>query len=129
LKGLVGKILTILAPGKEFIAGWLQLACLFVPIEKQTMKKLIICVFCLAALSSCDKFIDGINDRREVEHNNSAQIPAAVLSAFNAKYPNASRVEWEPEDGNTWKAKFFLGSVRWEAFFKADGSFLSANLK
>jgi hypothetical protein len=93
------------------------------------MKKFVIFICCLATLSSCDKFIDGVNDRREFEHNNSARVPAAVLSAFNAKYPTASRVEWEPEDGNTWKAKFFLDSVRWEAFFKADGSFLSANLK
>jgi hypothetical protein len=57
-----------------------------------------------------------------------ANLPAAVLSAFNARYPNAARVEWEPENNNTWKAKFFIGTVRWKVFFKADGTFISASL-
>jgi hypothetical protein len=57
-----------------------------------------------------------------------ANLPAAVLSAFNAGYPNATRVEWEPENNNTWKAKFFIGTVRWKAFYKADGTFISVSL-
>lgn len=57
-----------------------------------------------------------------------ANLPAAVLSAFNTRYPNATRVEWQPEDNNTWKAKFFIGAVRWKVFFKADGSFISVSL-
>ncbi len=57
-----------------------------------------------------------------------ANLPAAVLSAFNTRYSNATRVEWQPEDNNTWKAKFFVGTVRWKAFFRADGTFISASL-
>lgn len=57
-----------------------------------------------------------------------ANLPATVLSAFNTRYPNATRVEWEPENNNTWKAKFFIGTVRWKAFFKADGTFISVSL-
>jgi hypothetical protein len=57
-----------------------------------------------------------------------ANLPAAVLNAFNARYPGATRVEWQAEDGNTWKAKFYLGNVRWKAFFKADGTFISESL-
>jgi hypothetical protein len=57
-----------------------------------------------------------------------ANLPAAVLSAFNTRYPNATRIEWEPENNNTWKAKFFIGTVRWKVFFKADGTFISASL-
>ncbi|MBL7737877.1 MAG: hypothetical protein JNK14_01575 [Chitinophagaceae bacterium] len=58
-----------------------------------------------------------------------ANLPAAVLSSFNARYPNAARTEWQAEDDNTWKVKFFLGTQRWVAFFKADGTFISAQPK
>jgi len=53
-----------------------------------------------------------------------AGLPAAVVTAFNAKYPGASRVEWQAEDGNTWKAKFFIGTQRKRALFAADGTFI-----
>lgn len=58
-----------------------------------------------------------------------ANLPAAVLKSFSTRYPTATRMEWEPEDGNTWKVKFFLGTVRWIAVFKADGTFISAQIK
>ena len=58
-----------------------------------------------------------------------AALPSAVKSAFATRYPAATRMEWEPEDGNTWKVKFFLGNQRWIATFKADGTFISAQLK
>lgn len=58
-----------------------------------------------------------------------ANLPSAVLASFNSRYPTATRMEWEPEDGNTWKVKFFLGTVRWIAAFKADGTFISAQIK
>lgn len=57
-----------------------------------------------------------------------ANLPAAVQAAFSARYPTATRMEWQAEDGNTWKVKFFLGNVRWKAFFRADGTFISAGL-
>jgi hypothetical protein len=53
-----------------------------------------------------------------------AGLPAAVVSAFNTRYPTATRVEWQAEDGNTWKAKFFIGTQRKRALFGADGTFL-----
>jgi hypothetical protein len=58
-----------------------------------------------------------------------ANLPAVVLKSFNTRYPTATRMEWEPEDGNTWKVKFFLGTVRWMAVFRADGTFISAQIK
>lgn len=58
-----------------------------------------------------------------------ANLPPVVLASFNAKYPGAIRTEWQAEDGNTWKVKFFLGSQRWIAFFNADGTFISAQPK
>ncbi len=56
-------------------------------------------------------------------------LPAVVLKAFTAKYPTATRMEWEPENGNTWKVKFFLGTVRWIAIYRANGTFISAQIK
>ena len=56
----------------------------------------------------------------------SSQVPAAVMSAFTSKYPTASgQIEWEKEDGNTYKVKFFIGSQRWQAYFSAAGVFIS----
>ncbi len=67
----------------------------------------------------------GADDPTPVPPSN---LPAAVQTAFTARYPTATRMEWQAEDGNTWKVKFFLGSVRWKAFFRADGTFISASV-
>lgn len=56
-------------------------------------------------------------------------LPAVVLSNFTSSYPTATRMEWQAEDGNTWKVKFFLGTVRWVAVYKADGTLLSVQKK
>lgn len=58
-----------------------------------------------------------------------AALPAAVLASFTSSYPTATRMEWQAEDGNTWKVKFFLGTVRWVAVYKADGTLISAQKK
>jgi len=92
------------------------------------MKKLTLVIALALSLCSCDKFVHNPGSVDDSSQNSSANVPAAVKNAFNAKYPTASRMEWEPEDGNTWKVKFYLGGVRWEAFFNADGSFISERL-
>ncbi len=58
-----------------------------------------------------------------------ANLPAAVLSSFTAQFPTATRMEWQIEDGNTWKVKFFVGTVRWVAIYKADGTRISLTQK
>jgi hypothetical protein len=56
----------------------------------------------------------------------SSQVPAAVMSAYNTRYPTASgQIEWEKENGNTYKVKFYIGSQRWQAIFSASGGFIS----
>lgn len=67
----------------------------------------------------------GADDPTPVPPSN---LPASVQAAFSVRYPTATRMEWQAEDGNTWKVKFFIGSVRWKAFFRADGTFISASL-
>jgi hypothetical protein len=48
------------------------------------------------------------------------------MTAFTAKYPAATgQIEWELENGNTYKVKFFIGSQRWQAYFSAAGVFIS----
>lgn len=59
----------------------------------------------------------------------SSEVPAAVMSAYTVKYPAATgQIEWEKEDGNTYKVKFFIGSQRWQAYFTATGVFISEKI-
>jgi len=46
----------------------------------------------------------------------------AVLSAFNTRYPDATRIEWKKLSDGNFKAEFFRGSVRWQAIFTAAGN-------
>jgi len=93
------------------------------------MKNLILAALILFAVSSCSKIDDSsFNSVPSGTVLVASQVPAAVTTAFNTKYPAASgEIEFEKEDGNTIKVKFFLGSQRWQAFFKADGTFISEN--
>lgn len=85
------------------------------------MKKIFLALLLAIALLSCSKNTD------HTEGNIPAsQVPSAVMMTYNARYPAAAgQVEWEKEDGNTFKVKFFIGGQRWQAIFKADGTLLS----
>lgn len=97
------------------------------------MKNLFLAAFLLLAMSSCSKVNDLVpsTDDSSVSSSNQAnipvsQVPAAVVSAFKSKYPSAGgEIEWQKEDGNTYKVKFWLSAERWQAIFNADGSFVS----
>ena len=88
-----------------------------------------------------------INDHFEVEFNHQAQrhhcgfdnngqqsshtisctnavVPAAVLNAFRARYPNDNAYEWNQRTDGTWKAHFLRGAIKWEATFSATGVFI-----
>jgi hypothetical protein len=57
----------------------------------------------------------------------SADVPAAVVSAFQARYPNAADVAWEAEKTSgrlAFEAEFKIDGKRKEAYFKPDGTFL-----
>jgi hypothetical protein len=86
------------------------------------MKKILLALLISTAVISCSK---SSNSSFPVAISTS-QVPAAVMTSFNSRYPAASgQIEWEQEDSNTYKVKFFIGSQRWQAIFKADGTFLS----
>jgi hypothetical protein len=53
-----------------------------------------------------------------------SNLPPAVLNAFTAAHPTATRMEWQAEDNNTWKVKYFIGNERWRALYAADGTLI-----
>ncbi len=102
------------------------------------MKKVFLLLIAAIAFASCEKSTvstsinDEVLNRRgadDVAVPPPANLPAAVLSSFTASYPTATRMEWQAEDGNTWKVKFFLGTQRWIAVYKADGTLVSVAKK
>jgi hypothetical protein len=54
---------------------------------------------------------------------NPSEVPSAVMSTFNEKYPAATSVTWELED-NIYEAEFKLDGKKKEVEFSADGKFL-----
>ncbi len=87
------------------------------------MRKLLFILFFALSAAGCSKSNDNSGSIGPIT---AAQVPSAVMNAYTNRYPSASgQIEWEREDGNTYKVKFFLGSQRWQAIFAANGSFLS----
>jgi hypothetical protein len=57
----------------------------------------------------------------------SSDVPSAVVTAFQAKYPSATDVTWEAEkiDGHlAFEAEFKIEGKGKEAYFSTGGSFL-----
>jgi hypothetical protein len=66
------------------------------------------------------------------KHIPVSQVPPAVLESFNARYPNATNVQWEREredNGVQFKADFMIGNKRIEARFAKNGTFLGQRRK
>ena len=84
------------------------------------LKRILLALLISTAAVSCSK---SNNDNSNIS---SSQVPSGVMTAFNTRYPTAGgQIEWEKEDSNTYKVKFFIGSQRWQAIFKAYGAFVS----
>ena len=54
----------------------------------------------------------------------ASSVPAAVMSAFNTKYPDASVREWKKLDNGNYKAEFTFNGQEWESIFSAAGDLL-----
>ncbi|HEY6915980.1 MAG TPA: hypothetical protein VI413_14980 [Paludibacter sp.] len=85
------------------------------------------------AMTSCTKQSHGADDiiqqNKAIEDNpnggggnNTMSVPSAVLSAFSTRYPSATQVQWKLLSDGTYKAEFFIGSVKWQAIFTASGT-------
>lgn len=48
-------------------------------------------------------------------------IPSDVLSAFNSRFPQATEVEWDEDNGN-YEVEFMLGDRKMEATYRSDGT-------
>lgn len=55
------------------------------------------------------------------QKNNSKEVPQKVLSAFNQKFPNITKVEWGMEDENEWEAEFKMNGKQYSANFTLNG--------
>ena len=87
------------------------------------MRKLLFALLLAFTALACSK---SNNNNVPIGVISASQVPSAVMSAYNTRYPSASgQIEWEKEDGNTYKVKFYQGSQRWQAIFKADGTFIT----
>lgn len=75
---------------------------------------------------------DSINDDHSAvdDHNSNrgggdnisaASVPAAVMTAFKTRFPDATRAEWKKLSDGNFKVQFFRGTVKWEATFTPAG--------
>lgn len=91
------------------------------------MKKLLF-ILMLATVtmsSTCSKSNDDTPVSSSVNIP-ASQVPSTVMGTFTSTYPSAGgQIEWEKEDGNTYKVKFFIGSQRKQAIFSSTGSLIS----
>ena len=56
------------------------------------------------------------------KNEKEAVVPEAVKAAFTAKYPNATKVNWEDE-GGSFEAGFVQNKTEYSAVFDASGKF------
>lgn len=90
------------------------------------MKKMIgitAIIFSLFIIQSCS------NDKNDKDDKtgSSTDVPAAVQTAFSAKYSTATYVKWEDahEDSvQTYKAKFTINGKKMKAEFDKNGGFV-----
>ena len=99
------------------------------------MKKLLMAVFLLTAsaaivsITSETVYASGKTSTKIP----ASQVPMAVKVSFKSMYSSATQVQWETSTvyygGTTYSAGFYLGTVKWEATYYADGTFIAARPK
>ena len=90
------------------------------------MKKNLIYIAFLASVLTMQSCNERTENKMQGE-TPEAEVPAAVKSAFNARYPGASAVEWEKEiDSNktVYEVEFKQNKKEIKAKFDANGNFI-----
>jgi hypothetical protein len=82
------------------------------------MKKLFFLTICIAFLS--------VFCVQAQEKSKKVEIPAAVKSAFDVKYPKAEKVNWGVEKQGEYEAEFVLNGVESSANFDSKGQFIES---
>jgi hypothetical protein len=59
-------------------------------------------------------------------HDNA---PEVVTNTFNQKYPNASHVKWDNEDGHEYEVSFIWNDIKCSADFSNSGEWLKTKSK
>src|SRR5262249_29870366 len=80
----------------------------------QTMNRIIIALLIAAAMCN-------LTYAQKIP---ASQVPAAVMSAYQAKFPNAGKTSWELENENEYEASFKLNGVAVSANFDNTGKWL-----
>ena len=60
------------------------------------------------------------------EKSKKIEVPAAVKTAFDAKYPKAEKVTWGLEKQGEYEAEFVLNGIESSANFDAKGQFIES---
>jgi hypothetical protein len=58
------------------------------------------------------------------QKSESKKVPEKVLTAFNAKFPDAKEAEWEMENESEWEAEFKSNGQEYFANFSTEGEWL-----
>ncbi len=97
------------------------------------MKKLFIAVLALSFVACSKDKVGGDNAVLTASgrggggvEDNLRTPPAAVLSAFTARFGNVPVREWKLRSDGTWRAHFTNNGILWEASFKADGTLVKS---
>jgi len=120
----------------KIITGYSCYLIIFLTTKKQVMKKVFFAALLLVSVASYAVPFAPTHmtykSSGDGKHIPVSQVPAAVLESFNARYPNATNVQWEREredNGVQYKADFMIGNKRIEARFEKDGTFLGQRRK
>lgn len=93
------------------------------------MKKIVTIAISLTMLVACSKMENNNPFSKKEKHNSCAVvgsdvISANVLTAFQAKYPNATVDKWFNKDNTGFCALFTISGNKTLAQFNNDGSFV-----
>lgn len=103
------------SPNKTLILLYYQPCCRRAGDKIFHKMKRIIIVLLAAALMSNTAYAQKIAANK---------VPAAVASAFKAKFPNATKTSWEMENANEYEAEFKLNGKEVSANFDNTGKWL-----
>jgi hypothetical protein len=63
------------------------------------------------------------------EKSIKTEVPMIIKSAFDAKYPNAQKVNWGIEKPGEFEAEFVLNGVESSALYDSKGQFLESEIE
>lgn len=127
-------------PGAFYCRGGTQFEQYYV--KRRDMKKLLGVLLLIGSLQACNNTTEDKEDATEIttekkgkdmdEVVDASQLPVAVTTKFNAKYPGATGVIWEHATENnkpTYKAKWVEKGEKMKAEFGEDGTFIKGKVE